>query len=74
MICFNTKHFPHSLSLSQIQEETLRTYIFTYGAVYDSLSLHRLSEMFELPLTTVHSIISRMIIKEELLVGHVMAM
>jgi translation initiation factor 3 subunit C len=52
---------------SQIQEETLRTYIFTYGAVYDSLSLHRLSEMFELPLTTVHSIISRMIIKEELL-------
>ncbi|XP_011403348.1 PREDICTED: eukaryotic translation initiation factor 3 subunit C-like [Amphimedon queenslandica] len=52
---------------SKIQEETLRTYIFTYGSVYDSLSLHRLSEMFELPLATVHSIISRMIIKEELL-------
>ena len=34
-----------------------------------TLSLHRLSEMFELPLATVHSIISRMIIKEELLVS-----
>ena len=82
--------FLFSLSLSKIQEETLRTYIFTFGAVYDSLryvtwwshvshmthslnssSLHRLSEMFELPLASVHSIISRMIIKEELLVSHV---
>lgn len=36
----------------------------------NSSSLHRLSEMFELPLASVHSIISRMIIKEELLVSH----
>ena len=31
-------------------------------------SLERLSEMFELPVKEVHSIVSRMIIKEELLV------
>ena len=31
-------------------------------------SLERLSDMFELPVKEVHSIVSRMIIKEELLV------
>ena len=31
-------------------------------------SLERLSQMFELPVKEVHSIVSRMIIKEELLV------
>ena len=35
-----------------------------------SRSLERLSEMFELPLKTVHSIVSKMIIREEFLVGH----
>ena len=52
----------------KIQEETLRTYIFTYGETYDTLSLVSLSEMFELPLKTVHSIVSKMIFKEEFLV------
>ena len=52
----------------KIQEETLRTYIFTYGETYDTLSLVCLSEMFELPLKTVHSIVSKMIFKEEFLV------
>lgn len=51
----------------KIQEETLRTYIFTYGETYDTLSLVSLSEMFELPLKTVHSIVSKMIFKEEFL-------
>lgn len=51
----------------KVQEESLRTYIFTYGRVYDTLSLVRLSEMFELPISNVHSIVSKMIIKEELL-------
>uniref|UniRef100_A0A671M6H1 Eukaryotic translation initiation factor 3 subunit C n=1 Tax=Sinocyclocheilus anshuiensis TaxID=1608454 RepID=A0A671M6H1_9TELE len=51
----------------KIQEESLRTYLFTYSSVYDSISMKTLSEMFELDLPTVHSIISKMIINEELM-------
>uniref|UniRef100_A0A8C1H646 Eukaryotic translation initiation factor 3 subunit C n=1 Tax=Cyprinus carpio carpio TaxID=630221 RepID=A0A8C1H646_CYPCA len=51
----------------KIQEESLRTYLFTYSSVYDSISMETLSEMFELELPTVHSIISKMIINEELM-------
>ncbi|XP_048581794.1 eukaryotic translation initiation factor 3 subunit C isoform X2 [Nematostella vectensis] len=50
----------------KIQEESLRTYLFTYNSVYDSLSLHTLAEMFDLPPSVVHSTISKMIINEEL--------
>jgi len=50
----------------KIQEESLRTYLFTYNKVYDSISMHSLAEMFELPLQVVHSTISKMIINEEL--------
>ncbi|KAJ7984479.1 hypothetical protein DPEC_G00355250 [Dallia pectoralis] len=51
----------------KIQEESLRTYLFTYSSVYDSISMATLKEMFELELPTVHSIISKMIINEELM-------
>uniref|UniRef100_A0A8C4ZYZ2 Eukaryotic translation initiation factor 3 subunit C n=1 Tax=Gadus morhua TaxID=8049 RepID=A0A8C4ZYZ2_GADMO len=51
----------------KIQEESLRTYLFTYSSVYDSISMGTLSEMFELELAMVHSIISKMIINEELM-------
>uniref|UniRef100_A0A8B9K8J9 Eukaryotic translation initiation factor 3 subunit C n=1 Tax=Astyanax mexicanus TaxID=7994 RepID=A0A8B9K8J9_ASTMX len=51
----------------KIQEESLRTYLFTYSSVYDSISMETLSEMFQLELPTVHSIISKMIINEELM-------
>lgn len=51
----------------KIQEESLRTYLFTYSSVYDSISMGTLSEMFELEIATVHSIISKMIINEELM-------
>ncbi|XP_063219969.1 eukaryotic translation initiation factor 3 subunit C [Bacillus rossius redtenbacheri] len=50
-----------------IQEEALRTYLFTYSHVYDSISMRTLAEMFELQLSMVHSIISKMIINEELM-------
>lgn len=52
----------------KIQEESLRTYLFTYSHVYDSISLIKLSEMFELLHGTVHAIISKMIINEEIMV------
>jgi len=51
----------------KIKEESLRAYLFTYSHVYDSISLLTLSEMFELDGSTVHSIISKMIIKQELM-------
>uniref|UniRef100_A0A3B4GKW1 Eukaryotic translation initiation factor 3 subunit C-like n=1 Tax=Pundamilia nyererei TaxID=303518 RepID=A0A3B4GKW1_9CICH len=57
---------PHSQG-EKIQEESLRTYLFTYSSVYDSISMATLSEMFELEMPTVHSIISKMIINEELM-------
>ncbi|XP_071448070.1 eukaryotic translation initiation factor 3 subunit C [Hetaerina americana] len=50
-----------------IQEEALRTYLFTYSHVYDSISMPTLAEMFELDQSVVHSIISKMIINEELM-------
>ncbi|NIG57829.1 EIF3C protein [Pontoporia blainvillei] len=56
-----------SMLVRKIQEESLRTYLFTYSSVYDSISMETLSDMFELDLPTVHSIISKMIINEELM-------
>lgn len=53
----------------KVQEESLRTYLFTYSHVYDSISLVNLSEMFELPHANVHAIISKMIINEEIMVS-----
>ncbi|KAL6238523.1 eukaryotic translation initiation factor 3 subunit C [Aspergillus navahoensis] len=50
----------------QIQEEGLRTYLFTYAPFYDSLSISTLSTMFELSEKKIGAIISRMISHEEL--------
>lgn len=50
-----------------IKEESLRTYLFTYSNVYASISMQTLAEMFELNKPVVHSIISKMIINEELM-------
>ncbi|KAF2453331.1 eukaryotic translation initiation factor 3 subunit C [Lineolata rhizophorae] len=50
----------------QIQEEGLRTYLFTYAPFYDTLSVATLSQMFDLPDRKVASIVSRMISHEEL--------
>ncbi|XP_023802451.1 eukaryotic translation initiation factor 3 subunit C-like, partial [Cyanistes caeruleus] len=56
-----------AMLVRKIQEESLRTYLFTYSSVYDSISMETLAAMFELDLPTVHGIISKMIINEELM-------
>lgn len=50
-----------------IKEESLRTYLFTYSNVYTSISIPSLAQMYELPVQKVHSLISKMIINEELM-------
>ncbi|KAK3775468.1 hypothetical protein RRG08_027224 [Elysia crispata] len=52
---------------AKIQEESLRTYLFRYSAMYDSLSLESLATMFEISPRLVHATISKMIINEELM-------
>ncbi|XP_023337712.1 eukaryotic translation initiation factor 3 subunit C isoform X1 [Eurytemora carolleeae] len=51
----------------KIQEESMRTYLFTYSNVYDSISIPVLAEMFELEVNNVHALVSKMIINEELM-------
>jgi len=50
----------------QIQEEGLRTYLFTYAPYYDTLSLTTLGEMFDLDDKKIAAIVSKMISHEEL--------
>jgi len=50
----------------QIQEEGLRTYLFTYAPFYDTLSVSTLASMFELSERKVSAVISKMISHEEL--------
>jgi len=56
-----------TMLVQKIQEESLRTYLFTYSNVYDSISLPNLGDMFELEVNRVHALVSKMIINEELM-------
>ncbi|KAF2133560.1 eukaryotic translation initiation factor 3 subunit C [Dothidotthia symphoricarpi CBS 119687] len=51
---------------AQIQEEGLRTYLFTYAPYYDTLAVSTLAGMFELPERKVSAVVSKMISHEEL--------
>ena len=55
-----------SMLEQQIQEEGLRTYLFTYAPFYDTLAVDHLASMFDLPERKVAAIVSRMISHEEL--------
>ncbi|KAE9331431.1 Eukaryotic translation initiation factor 3 subunit C [Phytophthora rubi] len=55
-----------SMVQHKIQIEALRTYLLAFSAEYDSVSLARLMKMFDLDEKTVHSVVSKMMINEEL--------
>ncbi|KAH8876752.1 Eukaryotic translation initiation factor 3 subunit C [Schistosoma japonicum] len=50
----------------KIKEESLRSFLFTYSAIHDSMTLDRLSNCFELPKSAIYSVICKMIINQEL--------
>ncbi|CAO1618200.1 unnamed protein product [Parajaminaea phylloscopi] len=50
----------------RIQEEGLRTYLFSYNAYYSSVSLQHLASTFDLSVAGVRSIVSKMIWNEEI--------
>ncbi|KAK6047845.1 PCI domain protein [Cooperia oncophora] len=52
--------------VKRIQTESLRTYLLMYSTVYTTVSLEKLATLFELDKKQVHSVISKMIIQEEL--------
>lgn len=67
---WNLFHQPDSVRSmleEKIREGSLRAYLFTYSNVYDSISMQVLANMFDLDKSTVHSIVSKMIINEELM-------
>lgn len=70
MKVWNLFHRPDSVRSmleGKIREGSLRAYLFTYSNVYDSISIAVLAKMFDLDRSTVHSIVSKMIINEELM-------
>jgi len=50
----------------QIQEEGLRTYLFTYAPFYDTLDIATLSDMFELDRAKIVAVVNRMVAHEEI--------
>jgi hypothetical protein len=69
VICFYRRGVKELL-LRKIKEECLRTYLFTYSHVYDSISLPKLASMYSLEYSQVHSIVAKMIINQEFMVSY----
>ncbi|KAG2237238.1 eukaryotic translation initiation factor 3 subunit 8 N-terminus-domain-containing protein [Thamnidium elegans] len=52
--------------VDKIQEEGLRTYLFTYASYYSTVSIAQLATMFDLSQVQVNAIVAKMIFSEEL--------
>jgi translation initiation factor 3 subunit C len=50
----------------KIKIEALRTYLFSYASIYDAFHIEQLVGMFGLDEKIVHSVVSKMMIKEEI--------
>jgi len=50
----------------KIQEEGVRTYIFTYSAYYDTMSLSSLAEMFDLSTNEIRRLVTMMISNDDI--------
>jgi translation initiation factor 3 subunit C len=50
----------------RLKEAAIRTYMFSYSPFYSTISLSKLSVMFELPKDKIHRIISKMMLTKEL--------
>jgi translation initiation factor 3 subunit C len=50
----------------KIKIEALRTYLFSYASIYDAFHIDQLVGMFDLDAKIVHSVVSKMMIKEEI--------
>ena len=61
----NAKEVQESL-LEEIKRSALKTFLFSYSTHYDSMSLDELVREFEMSETSVHSMVSKMMIDDEL--------
>ena len=52
--------------LNEIKRSALKTFLFSYSTHYDSMSLDELVREFEMTTTAVHSMVSKMMIDDEL--------
>ncbi|CRH03692.1 eukaryotic translation initiation factor 3 subunit 8, putative [Plasmodium relictum] len=63
---FTDKEKVQNILKEKIKQEAMRTYIFRYISIYDSFSIEQLCLMFDLNQNTVHSILSKMMINQEI--------
>ncbi|EUR69538.1 hypothetical protein PFBG_03752 [Plasmodium falciparum 7G8] len=63
---FPDKEKVQNILKEKIKQEAMRTYIFRYISIYESFSIDQLCVMFDLNQNVVHSILSKMMINQEI--------